>query len=257
MHEPAVLADEVGLAARPEARLLEHDSIQAVEVEVRREHGDALSPASEQGRRDRDHGRRREVGRRDRLDVGVRAPVEEVVLVPLRQALVLLDRRHDDRPVGVEHEELLGVGGLRDHVAEHRVDVGPCLGRLGAVERALEQRLHVAVQRGHALARFVSAQQTCHEDDVATLLVDPAVEGAGLQLRGSLEPVEDRRLERAPRPQVRHDPHDRDHRDRQHEERDDELGHQAPSARDRSSGRSAHDTSCAIVAMSNAPASVA
>ena len=120
--------------------------------------------------------------------------------------------RRDDFAVEVEDEELLGVGRLRDEVAERLRDAH--VGRAPASRRgaAREDSLGRCSEPAR-VAGDVPAEEPADEDGIATLLVEPAVEGVRLQLGRRVEPIEHLGLQRAPGPEVGDRADDADHQE--------------------------------------------
>ena len=133
-------------------------------------------------------------------------------LLRLVASFVVGHGRRDDRAVEVEDEELLGVGRLRDEVAERLRDAhvgrAPASGRGAAREDSLSRCSEPA-----GVAGDVAAEEPADEDGIAALLVEPTVEGVRLQLGRRVEPIEHLGLQRAPGPEVRDRADDADHQE--------------------------------------------
>jgi hypothetical protein len=143
-------------------------------------------------------------------------------------------RRDDDATLEVEHEQLLGVGRLRDHVVERGADRGAGVPARAAGVRDEQRARGVAelagAYRAAAGRGAEAAEQAADEHDVAALLVDPAVDRVGAQLLGGAQAVEHQRLERVAGAQVRDRAHDPDHQQGQGQERQHEPGQQGAAA---------------------------
>ena len=226
--EAVVGADEIDLAGVAEPGGLEHDRVQSLQVEGGRELADLLPVLVEEGCRDRDRRLFREGREPHGLDGGdPGARVLEVAFVGLGGTLVGRGRGEPYEPVLVEDHVLLGVGRLADDPVEqraHRVVRVFSGGRGGAgCEQLLRQSLQLRVA-----ARLGAPEKSRHEDDVAALVVHPAVDRTGLLLDRRVEASVDGLLQGAAGAKVCERPHGGHHQHGQHEERSNEADHQRP-----------------------------
>ncbi len=179
-------------------------------------------------------------------------PFGEVGLVRLGHALVLGQRRQPDLAVQVEDEDLLGVG----RIADDRLEVPAQPGR-GV---ALGGRGGSRVEEGPGVV--AEARDRPDVDDVAGLLVDPALERIGLDRGDRVEPVVDTGGEVAGRPDVDDRPDDEDGDGREQQEVRDEPRAKAPAPGPGDAARRGHvvnltyGTVWLTLAMSNAAAAV-
>jgi hypothetical protein len=139
---------------------------------------------------------------------------------------VIAHRRDHDPAVEVEHQNLLRVRRLRHDVPQDGPHPGTSRCHARVAGSARKHLAHVASEAARCPG-LESSEQPGDKHHVPSLLVDPAVEGVCLQLFGGVQTVEDERLERAPRAQVRDGADDADHQQRQREERQHESRDQA------------------------------
>ncbi len=214
LHERTVRLDQECLAAGAQASTVEDDPVDSLEGQVGGHHSHALAPAIrvEQRGRHRDGRSPRERRRVRVLDGRVGRAGREEGLVAYRLALVGGEGREPDNPVEVGDVDLVGVGGLGD---DRRKDIPQAaLGRRArrGVDRRIEECPRIVADAG----------DDGDEDDIARLLVDPAVELAGLERRDGTETVIDGARQVARRPNVDDRTDNEDRHGRQEEEVGDE-----------------------------------
>ena len=244
MQEPPLRRDKVGRTAGPEPRLLEHDSVDPLEVQVCGQDANPAAAAVLIEERCA-HGHGGETGQR--RVVGVlhgrsRRTLEEERFGRLAGALVLRAGRQANRPLAVEDQQLLRVAGLLDDDL-HRCSEAFAGGFWSATGTSASSIVRASSPKpgtaptNTTLRRCSSIQRSrCVGLDIGNCR-QPREYGARQVVRGT---------------GVHGDPHDRDRQRGQQQEVPDESGLEAAPEYPR--GRRAHHSLEAMRTVTAAPA---